>query len=103
MMRAYKYEIFTEVIEKQIRSGVLQEKGKLPSVREIKEKYNLSISSVQSGFEYLMIKGLITSRPRSGYFVCAIQEGNIPEVRTELPVVIRDEAFMKNMMLTSKG
>ncbi|CAI8813946.1 PLP-dependent aminotransferase family protein [Chryseobacterium sp. IT-36CA2] len=101
-MKPFKYEVFTTIIEKQIRSGILQEKDKLPSVREIKEKYNLSTSSVQSGFEYLMIKGLITSRPRSGYFVAGIQEENIPEVRTELPVVVRDEAFMKNMMLTSK-
>lgn len=102
MMRPYKYEIFTAVIEKQIRSGVLQERDRLPSVRKIKEKYQLSTSSVQSGFEYLMIKGLIVSSPRSGYFVAAIQEENIPEERTKHPVVMRDEIFMKNMMLTSK-
>ncbi|MDR6462533.1 PLP-dependent aminotransferase family protein [Chryseobacterium sediminis] len=102
MAKSYKYEIFTAVIEKQIRSGVLQENDRLPSVREIKEKYKLSTSSVQSGFEYLLIKGLIMSHPRSGYFVAEIQEENIPEVRTKLPVVVRDAEFMKNMMLTSK-
>ncbi|WP_223600928.1 PLP-dependent aminotransferase family protein [Chryseobacterium sp. GVT01B] len=102
MVKSYKYEIFTAVIEKQIRSGILQENDRLPSVREIKEKYKLSTSSVQSGFEYLLIKGLIKSHPRSGYFIAEIQEEHIPEVRTKLPVVVRDAEFMKNMMLTSK-
>ena len=102
MMKSYRYEIFTAVIEKQIHNGILQEKDRLPSVREIKEKYKLSTSSVQSGFEYLMIKGLVRSHPRSGYFVAEIQEENIPEIKTKLPAVVRDEEFMRNMMLTSK-
>ncbi|MEJ5049262.1 PLP-dependent aminotransferase family protein [Chryseobacterium culicis] len=102
MMKPYKYEIFTAEIERQIYNGILQENDKLPSIRDIKEKYKLSTSSVQSGFEYLMIKGLIRSNPRSGYFVTGIQEENIPEVKTKLPAVVRDEVFMKNMMLTSK-
>ncbi|WP_129041574.1 GntR family transcriptional regulator [Chryseobacterium sp. CH21] len=64
-MKPFKYEVFTTIIEQQIRNGILQGKDKLPSIREIKEKYKLSTSSVQSGFEYLMIKGLVTSTPRS--------------------------------------
>lgn len=101
-MKPYKYEAFTSVIEEQIRCGILQSKDRLPSVRAIKEKYQLSMSSVQSGFEYLMIKGLIESSPRSGYFVAEKRDENIPEIKTKLPVVIRDEVFMKNIMFTSK-
>ncbi|MBO9690760.1 PLP-dependent aminotransferase family protein [Chryseobacterium sp.] len=101
-MKPYKYEVFTNEIEEQIRNGILKEADRLPSVREIKEKYKLSTSSVQSGFEYLMIKGLVRSNPRSGYFVTGIQEKNIPELRTKLPAVVRDEVFMKNIILTSK-
>lgn len=101
-MKTYKYEAFTAVLEEQIRNGILQSGDKLPSVREIKERYNLSISSVQSGFEYLIIKGLVESSPRSGYFVTKKREENIPEVRTKLSPVVRDEAFMKNILLTSK-
>lgn len=102
MMKPYKYEVFTETIEEQIRNGILKENDRLPSVREIKEKYKLSTSSVQSGFEYLMIKGLVRSNARSGYFVAGIQAKNIPEPRTKLPAVVRDEVFMKNIILTSK-
>lgn len=102
MMKTYKYEAFTTIIEEQIRNGILQSGEKLPSIREIKERYTLSTSSVQSGFEYLMIKDLIESRPRSGYFVADKREENIPEARAKLPSVVRDEEFMKNILLTSK-
>ncbi|WP_284463601.1 PLP-dependent aminotransferase family protein [Chryseobacterium sp.] len=102
MMKSYKYEVFTKGIEEQIRKGALRAKDRLPSVREIKERYSLSTSSVQSGFESLMIKGLIESHPRSGYFVAEMKEGCISEIKTKLSPVVRDEVFMKNMMLTSK-
>lgn len=75
--------------------------GFLPFVRS-KKKYKLSTSSVQSGFEHLIIKGLVKSHPRSGYFVTGFQQENIPEVKTKFPAVVRDETFMKNIMLTSK-
>ncbi|REC61495.1 PLP-dependent aminotransferase family protein [Chryseobacterium pennae] len=101
-MKTYKYEAFTAVIEEQIRNRILQSGDKLPSIREIKAKYSLSTSSVQNGFEYLIIKGLVESSPRSGYFVADKREENIPEFRTKLPPVVRDEVFMKNMLLTSK-
>lgn len=101
MMRSYKYEIFTSVIEGQIRNRILLKGERLPSVREIKSRYQLSTSSVQSGFEYLMMKGLIESSPRSGYFVASIKEDRISQVRTDLIPVVRDAVFAKNMMLTS--
>ncbi|WP_336963348.1 hypothetical protein [Chryseobacterium contaminans] len=40
-MKTYKYETFTAVIEEQIRNGILQNGDKLPSIREIKERYHL--------------------------------------------------------------
>lgn len=101
-MKTYKYETFTALIEEQIRNGILQSGDKLPSIREIKERYHLSISSVQSGFEYLMIKGLVESSPRSGYFVAEKREQYIPEEKTRLPPVVRNEEFTKNILLTSK-
>ncbi len=102
-MKSYKYEIFTSVIEEQIRNGVVKENDRLPSIREIRKRYRLSTSSVQSGFEYLMIKGLIKSSPRSGYFVADQKQNGDHKKTGQLPPVVRNEIFMKNMMLTSKG
>lgn len=101
-MKPYKYEIFTSVIEEQIRNGAVKENDRLPSVREIRKTYRLSTSSVQSGFEYLLIRGLIKSSPRSGYFVAAQTQNGEHRKADWLPPVVRNEAFMKNMMLTSK-
>ncbi|MDN3692753.1 PLP-dependent aminotransferase family protein [Chryseobacterium tructae] len=101
-MKTYKYETFTAVIEEQIRNGILQSGDKLPSIRDIKERYTLSISSVQNGFEYLIIKGLVESIPRSGYFVARKRDEDIPEGKAKFSPVARDEAFMKNILLTSK-
>lgn len=100
-MRSYKYEVFTAILEQQIRKGILIEGERLASVREIKNKYSLSTSSVQSGFEYLMMKGLVKSSPRSGYFVACIQDMNVSKVKTDLLPVVRDTAFAENVMLTS--
>lgn len=101
-MKSYKYEIFTSVIEEQIRNGVVKENDRLPSIREIRKRYRLSTSSVQTGFEYLMIKGLIKSSPRSGYFVADQKQNGNHKKTGQLPPVVRNEIFMKNMMLTTK-
>ncbi|MBV8324911.1 PLP-dependent aminotransferase family protein [Chryseobacterium sp.] len=101
-MRSYQYEVFTTIIEEQILSGILKTRDRLPSVREIKKTYQLSTSSVQSGFEHLIIKGLVESIPRSGYFVAEIEDTDIPKGKIHLPPVVRDEEFMKNILLTSR-
>ncbi|MDR2236868.1 MAG: PLP-dependent aminotransferase family protein [Chryseobacterium sp.] len=100
-MKAYKYEVFTSLIEAQIRSRILVKGQKLPSIRDIKNKYSLSTSSVQNGFEYLMIHGLVESRPRSGYFVAYAPENNSIQRKTHLIPVVRDPGFARNVMFTS--
>jgi len=100
-MQTYRYELFTAEIEKQIKEGVLQSGDRLPSIRELKKKFHLSTSSVQSGYEHLMIRGLVASVPGSGHFVEAIQGEDIPDMKTVLLPVVKDAAFTHNVMLTS--
>lgn len=68
-MKDYKYRKFTDEIEKNITEGLLKPGDRLPSVRKIKNEYQLSTSSVQNGYDYLVDKGLVKSIPRSGYRV----------------------------------
>lgn len=100
-MQTYKYELFTAGIEEQIKEGILQSGDRLPSIREVKKKFHLSTSSVQSGYEYLMIRGWVESIPGSGHFVAAIHREDIPDVKTALIPVLKDAVFTKNVMLTS--
>lgn len=96
-MKEYRYSIFTDKIEEGINKGLLKPGDKLPSVRAIKKEYNLSISSVQSGYDYLVFKGVVTSVPRSGYIVSdRLAEQNL---EVELPIIPRDAVFRKKIHL----
>lgn len=100
-MKKYKYEIFTAKIEGAIQRGQLQAGDPLPSIRDIKARYQLSTSSVQSGYDYLVYKGLVRSIPRSGYVVTApLQE---VEMRTpDLPFIPKDAVFTAKLALTTE-
>src|SRR5690606_17748969 len=100
-MKDYRYSIFTSAIENRIAKGILKPGDRLPSVRRIKEEYNLSISSVQSGYDYLIFKGLVTSIPRTGYVVTAQTKKTNGELLTDLPPIPRDPVFRENVLLTS--
>nr|WP_314495727.1 PLP-dependent aminotransferase family protein [uncultured Chryseobacterium sp.] len=100
-MQKYKYEIFTSVIKEQIESRVFNLGERLPSVREIKKKYALSTSSVQRGYDDLVIQGYVENRSRSGYFVLFKKNDSIPENISKFPFIIRDSDFDRKVMLTS--
>jgi DNA-binding transcriptional MocR family regulator len=99
-VKAYKYKIFTDKIEEGILNGTLKAGDKLPSVRTIKAGYRLSISSVQSGYDYLVFKGLVTSMPRLGYIVA--ERGFVNLETGRLPSIVRDAVFKDNVLMTSK-
>lgn len=66
----YKYLGIAETVEQQILSQVLKIGDKLPSVRELSIHNNISVSTVLQAYYHLEGKGLIESRPQSGYYVC---------------------------------
>ena len=58
-----------EGIEKMIAEDVLRIGDKLPSVRVICEEYGISMGTAFQAYYQLEGKGLIESRPKSGYYV----------------------------------
>ncbi|PSK93512.1 PLP-dependent aminotransferase family protein [Taibaiella chishuiensis] len=100
-MKRYKFELFTAAIEKNIREGIFKPGHKLPSVRDLKEQYGTSASTVQNGYEYLIICGLVESVPKSGYYV----SNRIPEPekqgRVRREPVVRDAVFKRHLGLTT--
>jgi len=100
-MKGYKFELFTDDIEKKIREGILKPGHKLPSVRDTKDKYQLSGSTVQMGYEHLILTGLVESIPKSGYYVSnTIREKAEPSGKKQYPVV-RDAVFSNHLALTT--
>ncbi len=100
-MRDYKFKIFTSIIEDHIEKDILRPGDKLPSVRRVKQEYHLSTSSVQSGYDYLVFKGLAVSIPRSGYIVAAQAKKEISELQPDLLPVPKDPVFERNIVLTT--
>ncbi|ASW74320.1 GntR family transcriptional regulator [Chryseobacterium piperi] len=101
-MQTYRYEVFTSVIEHKIKNGTLLPGSRLPSIREIKKEYRLSMSSVQSGYEYLVIKGWVKNIPRSGYFVASdLKKATTAQSSPQKQQIKEETTFSKNVKLTS--
>src|SRR5215472_8222912 len=65
----HKYLQVAGGIEKMIDDEVLKIGDKLPSVRMLSEEYGISMGTAFQAYYHLEGKGLIESRPKSGYYV----------------------------------
>lgn len=74
-----RYEALAADIEASIRSGALKPGDRLPSVREASRARHLSPATVFEAYYRLEAKGLVTSRPRSGYYVASRPRAATPE------------------------
>jgi DNA-binding transcriptional MocR family regulator len=65
----HKYRQIADGIEKLINTEALRIGDKLPSVRTLADEYNISMGTAFQAYYHLEGKGLIESRPKSGYYV----------------------------------
>jgi DNA-binding transcriptional MocR family regulator len=72
------YSDLADDIERQIRRGVLRAGERLPSVRALCAARGISQSTVMQAYYLLEDHGLITTRPRSGYYVNAMARPQLP-------------------------
>ena len=63
------YEQVADKIARQIERGALRPGERVPSVRQLKVKLGVSLSTVLQAYLTLEGKGLIEARPQSGYYV----------------------------------
>ncbi len=64
-----KYEVIAEEIASAIQQGLLKRGDKLPSIRQIQASKQVNASTVFQAYYLLEARGLIVTRPRSGYYV----------------------------------
>ena len=62
------------LIKEDILNGTLAEGTKLPSLRKLADNNNISVTTVESAYEQLLVEGYIESRPKSGYYVANISD-----------------------------
>lgn len=79
------YEKLAADIEALVQQGVLLPGEKIPSVRQASQHHRLSITTVIRAYVLLESRGIIESRPQSGYFVRARRDEPVVELRPTRP------------------
>src|SRR5690606_27661280 len=64
-----RYERIADLVERQIASGSLKPHDRLPSVRTMSRNAGVSVGTVVQAYMHLERRGLLETRPRSGFFV----------------------------------
>lgn len=92
------YMQVSEGIEKMIADEILKIGDKLPSVRMLSDEYGISMGTAFQAYYHLEGKGLIESRPKSGYYV-RFNHRRYPELPKQvLPDPISHEVSVKEMI-----
>ncbi|UVA80972.1 aminotransferase-like domain-containing protein [Pandoraea commovens] len=79
------YETLADDIQSQIANGVYQPGERLPSVRQTSQQRQISITTVIRAYLLLESRGLIVSRPQSGYFVSTLEAYAAPALTAAKP------------------
>ncbi|MGB0865332.1 MAG: PLP-dependent aminotransferase family protein [Granulosicoccaceae bacterium] len=69
MKESFLYEQVADQVGSLVSSGALGPGDRVPSLRVMSRKYKVSIATVMQAYMQLESKGLIESRPQSGFFV----------------------------------
>jgi GntR family transcriptional regulator/MocR family aminotransferase len=73
-------------MREHILSGKLSADSRLPSVRDMAAELSVSRNTVDGAYQELYAEGYLYSRPRSGYFVAALDQGAAPQSLSGKPV-----------------
>src|SRR5271168_3958143 len=96
--RDHLYLQVAEGLEKMIGGEILKIGDKLPSVRMLSEEYGISMGTAFQAYYHLEGKGLVESRPKSGYYV-RINMRRMPGLpRMAEPEPIADEVSVQDIV-----
>ncbi|WP_028223319.1 aminotransferase-like domain-containing protein [Paraburkholderia oxyphila] len=98
------YEKLAEDIESLIRKGVYRPGDRVPSVRQASQQHRLSITTVIRAYLLLESRGVLESRPQSGFFVSLrMAEGNRPagELRPTQPIAVSASVDVSRLVLST--
>lgn len=98
--RELLYEKISRQIEQQIKSNVLRPNDKLPSLREICTENGVSMNTALQAYFLLESKGLIESKPQSGYYVSYAYKNILSAPSTSNPVLMYGKEDIEEMIET---
>lgn len=76
------YEYFKE----EINSGRLESNTKIASIRELSSQLQVSKNTVETAYQQLSAEGYLVSKPKRGYYVCAVEKSPFLRHRALVPV-----------------
>ncbi|SDP20608.1 transcriptional regulator, GntR family [Mucilaginibacter sp. OK268] len=102
--KSFRYEQIAEKIEETIKVLQLKAGDKIPSVRQIVKDQKVSMNTAFQAFSLLEAKGIIVSRPRSGYIINSMGTLKVPETKSGpmLPANVEITAMAAAMMKNAK-
>lgn len=77
-----RYVELADHLAERIAAGTYRPGDRIPSVRQLKEQHHLSLTTVVDACRVLEDRGLVASRPRSGYYVVASMSSARDEPKT---------------------
>ncbi len=77
---AFLYEQVVELITAQMKNGTLRPGDRLPSLRGLSDRLEISVPTVRQAYLELERQGRIEARPKSGYFVQASRQKRLVRV-----------------------
>lgn len=95
--KKFRYIALADMIADGIRSGTYRAGEKLPSIRQLHVKTRLSISTVSQALLELEKRGLVYSRPKSGYFVQPLRAAILPSPQTSQPAIKPGKVTINNL------
>lgn len=103
--KSFRYEKVAEKAEENINILKLKPGDKVPSVRQVARDLKVSLNTVFQAYSLLEAKGLIISRPRSGYILNSFGSSlKVPETKSRpmLPANVEITAMAAAMMKNAK-
>lgn len=87
----YLYEQVVGLITTQLQNGTLRPGDRLPSLRSLSERLEISIPTVRQAYLELERLGRIEARAKSGYFIQAKRQNRLVGVKSETgkPLTVR--------------
>jgi DNA-binding transcriptional MocR family regulator len=98
------YEKFANDVERFIREGVYRHGDRVPSVRQASQQHRISITTVLHAYMLLESRGLLESRPQSGYFVKLRRDPGrvvVQELRPSKPIAISSSVDVSSLVLST--
>lgn len=93
------YETLANEIDSLIVCGVLREGEKIPSVRQTSRHHQISITTVLRAYALLESRGVIESRPQSGYVVRRRPLQSAAPVHAPAPIVLSSDVDVSRLVL----